>query len=508
MSKPSRRPNREAIKQLRKERKQAWKALRRFEESEGLVALTKVSQPNRKCQYETVAQEQAARLDAVTAQARILRSQLPILLRKFAEIPDPRNPKKIKHKLVVLMFYGILMFVYQMASRREANKEMTRPAFMETLRELFPELEDLPHQDTLMRLLARIDVHEIESALVELVRQYIRKKKFRRYLVDNNYCMAIDGTQKFVRNDLFSQECLEREVKSEDGSRKQYHVNVLEANLVFPGGMSIPLMSEFLSYTQGDTDTTKQDCETKAFKRLAKRLKAVFPQLAIMILLDGLYPNGPIFELLRKYHWDFMIVLQDKCLRSVWQEYKVLKELEPNNEHKRKWGNRKQHFKWMNNIDYYYGPNERKRQVLHVVVCEENWQEVAKDSTDIITKTSRHAWISNKPLHKGNLHERCNLCARNRWAIETGILVEKRHGYQYEHAFSYNWNAMKGYHYLMRLGHMVNVLAQYSERLVKMIRELGVQGFIRFVRETIGGRWLDPVMVQERLAAPFQLRLL
>ena len=50
--------------------------------------------------------------------------------------------------------------------------------------------------------------------------------------------------------------------------------------------------------------------------------------------------------------------------------------------------------------------------------------------------------ISSKPLNKRNLHERCNLGAR--------------------------------YHYLMRLGHMINVLTQYSEHLVKMIREFGI----------------------------------
>jgi hypothetical protein len=38
-------------------------------------------------------------------------------------------------------------------------------------------------------------------------------------------------------------------------------------------------------------------------------------------------------------------------------------------------------------------------------------------------------------------------------------VVEKCQGYHYEHAFSYTWNAMKGYHYLMRLAHLVNALA-------------------------------------------------
>jgi len=406
------------------------------------------------------------------------------------------------------MIYGILIFVFQMASRREANREMTRPMFMENLKLLFPELEDLPHNDTLYRLLSAIDVREIESALIEVVRKMIRNKKFLRYLVNNCYPIAIDGTQKCVRDVLFTEEWLEREVGKGDDTQMQYYVYVLEASLAFAGGMTIPLMSEFLSYTEGDTDTKKQDCEQKAFKKLARRLQNVFGHLPIMVLLDGLYPNGPIMELCRKNKWDFMIVLQDKSLKSVWEEYEGLKKLETKNYFNTTWGNRRQRFEWVNNIEYYYGPNERKKQIVHVVVCEESWQEVAKDSAEVVTNKSRHAWISSKPLCRQNLHERCNLGARHRWGIESGILVEKRHGYHYEHVFSYNWNAMKGYHYLMRLGHLINILAIYSDRLVKMVRELGVRGFIRFVRETISGPWLDPLWVRQRLAAPFQLRLI
>jgi hypothetical protein len=288
----------------------------------------------------------------------------------------------------------------------------------------------------------------------------------------------------------------------------QYYVNVLEANLVFPNGMSIPLMSEFSNYAEGDTETKKQDCEQKAFKRLAKRLKKEFSHLPVMILLDGLYPNGPIVELCRKYRWDFMIVLQDKSLPSVWEEYEGLKKLETKNCFDMNWGDRKQRFEWVNYIEYYYGPNEKKKQIIHMVICNETWEEVDKDSAEIITKKSRHAWISDKPLSRENLHKRCNLGARHRWGIESCILVEKRHGYQYEHAFSYNWNAMRGYHYLMRLGHFINVLATYSECFLKMLREFGVRGFIKFIRDTLNGRWLDPPLVQQRLEAHFQLRLI
>jgi hypothetical protein len=48
----------------------------------------------------------------------------------------------------VVLLYGLLSFVLQMASRREANRELSRPAFLATLQALFPELEPLPHADT------------------------------------------------------------------------------------------------------------------------------------------------------------------------------------------------------------------------------------------------------------------------------------------------------------------------------------------------------------------------
>ena len=63
-----------------------------------------------------------------------------------------------------------------------------------------------------------------------------------------------------------------------------------------------------------------------------------------MVLLDGLLPNGPIIELCRKKHWDFMIVLQNNCLPSVWEEYEVFKELEPKNHLNRELGESKATF--------------------------------------------------------------------------------------------------------------------------------------------------------------------
>ena len=519
MSKRSRRPGREAIKAQIKDHKKAQRELRDRQKAEGLDVPSSATISNRKCPYKTVEEEGVMRLDAVTQQIKVYRAELPVLLERLSKIKDTRNPKKIQHKLTVLLIYGILCFAFQMTSRRESTREMTRPMFMANLRSLFPELEALPHHDTLARLLARIDVTDLEQAHLDMIRHLIRSKKFLRYLIGGCYPIAIDGTQKFKRSHLWDVECLERRVrtkkKDEDDAeepeeKKQYYVYVLEANLAFQNGMVIPLLSEILSYTEGDNDKNKQDCEQRAFKRLAKRLKKSFPRLSIMVLLDGLYPNGPVMELCRQYNWDFMIVLKDDSLPSVWEEIRNLLPLQKRNRLHLTWADRTQLFRWVSDIDYRYvcpTTKKEKKQLVHVVICEESWEEIAPDSTEVVTKKSRHVWISAEPLHKLTVHERCNLGARHRWGIEAGILVEKHQGYQYEHCFSYDWKAMCGYHCLMRLGHALNVLARYSYALTKYVRDLGVRGLIAYVRNTIAGPWIKAEDLRQIAAGSCQLRL-
>jgi hypothetical protein len=201
-----------------------------------------------------------------------------------------------------------------------------------------------------------------------------------------------------------------------------------------------------------------------------------------------------------------MMVLQDDKLPSLWEEYNGLLKLLPENSYKMNWGKKRQHFKWVNEIEYHH--DRYKKETVHVVVCQESWQEVDKKTAAVIEKTSHHAWISSIALDKSNLHERCNLGARHRWNIETEILVEKHYGYNYEHCFSYDWNSMRGYHYLMRIGHALNVLVHFSEKLFKVVRQKGIRGFIAFVGETIRASLLDVQWVEQRLSGPIQLRLI
>ena len=437
-----------------------------------------------------------------------VRPQLPALMQALKKIKDPRDAKKIEHQSALVLFYGMLCFVLQASSRREANRELSGPVLLEHLQQYFPELDKIPHQDTVNRLLGMIEVEKLQDLHVEMIRRLVKNKKFDRFLINGRYPVAIDGTQKLVRNELLSSEWQERTVaKGTDGEKTQYYVYVLEASLSFSNGMTLPLLSEFLNYEKGDTERDKQDCELKAFKRLTKRLRAEFPRLPFMLVLDGLYPNGPVFETCRKYHWQFMIVLQDGSLAAVQDEFERLSKIEPDARATMTWNGRRQVFRWVNDIEHTFGDNGKKRQKVHVVECKESWEAIDPDTHEKVTKSSRHVWVSSEPLTKQNLHERCNLAARHRWNIETQNLVEKHQGYQYEHCFSENWEAMKGYHYLMHLAHALNVLAQYSEALIEVIRRKGVRPFIKFIRDSLVHPWLEAEKVAKALSPTAQLRL-
>jgi hypothetical protein len=443
-------------------------------------------QPLFQIEYKEIEEEAAERIGITIEQAKFLRKQLPVLLKRFSKIPDPRNPNKLKHKLTVLMLFGIMCMFYNMASRREANAVMTKPMFVKTLKILYPELESIPHQDTLNRVLSLIDPNDIEKALCDLMRNFIRKKKFRRLLATGSYSIAFDGSQKFKSNRLLNEKLLQR--KSGKDGDLQFYVYVLEANFVFPNGLSVPFMSEFLDYSidaknQAQTEAqAKQDCELKAFKRLSERVKKEFPHLPITALLDGLYANGPAIEICRKNNWQFMITLKDGNLKTVWDEIEGLKKIQTGLVHQQNWNGRRQDFYWFNGIEYAYG-DAQKQEILNVVVCEETWKAV-DDENNIEVKKSKHAWISSKEVNLANVHTLCNLIARNRWGIETSFLEEKCFGYNYEHIYSTNWKAMMGYHCLMRIAHALNSIARFTKLMKKMVKNIGVKKFIGYIRET------------------------
>ena len=510
MSKASHRPTREGRKEKEEWKtihRQRYRKMREKQIAEGTEPPQRPAQPNHKSSYADIEAELLARQEGVLEHWKAYRRFLPSLVEQFAKIPDPRNLETVSHQETVLLLYGMFMFVFQITSRREANKVLSAPIFLRNMQTLFPELESMPHGDTVCRFLEGIDPIEIEAALVALVKDMIHTKKLRRWIHKKiGYVIAIDGTQKWTGDHPWADELQERRVQTQDGERIIYSVYVLEAMLVLDNGIRLPLVSEFLTYPDGCAADEKQDCELKAFYRLAKRLKGYFPKLPITLLLDGLFPCGPVFELCRGYNWDFMIVLQDDSLKQLWENARGVARLNPVHRKCNVRGDRRQSFWWANDLEYYYKPNESKKQVVHLVSCEEVWEELDDDHKPK-TESANYAWVCSRSLSFNDVDMRCNDVARRRWDIETMFYDEKRRGYQYEHTYAYDWNAMRGYHYLMRLAHFINTLAFHTVALEQQVAQRGVRSFIEWLRTTYAVLVLDENIIRICWDRPFQLRI-
>lgn len=451
----------------------------------------KVDQPNGKCSQKTPEEEMADRQEKVEKATILYRQMLPDLLGKLNRIKDPRQPSKIKHKITVLMVYGILLFVYHTGSRREANKKISKPIFWSNVKAMFPEFDSMPHADTLARLLEKINVEEIQECLVELMQDLIRRKKFRNHLINKRYLIAVDGTQKLFRSYPWEQEALKRHVGGE-ARIPQYYVYALDSVLILDNGIVLPVLTEILENKDWVEGESKQDCESKAFKRLAKKLYRIFGKGKVTLVADGLYACGPVIKKCREYQWDYMIVLKEDGMSDVWKEATGLMRLEPSNCLQVNWGDRQQNYQWANEIEYEHGVKTRITEILNVVICYETWIEShTRSSKTEERKETRYAWISSKPITKKNVFMRCTKMARYRWKIESNFLIEKHEGYKFEHCYSYDWQAMKGFHYLMKAGHFLNVMAVNSELLTEYVDQSGIRGFISELRLAVSGAVLD-----------------
>ncbi|MDR0499389.1 MAG: transposase family protein [Holophagales bacterium] len=419
---------------------------------------------------------------------RLLKLILPGILYEMSSLEDYRNEKRCVHTLPTLIVYGIIAFLALLPSRRATNREIGGESAFTFLCECIPELKTMPHADTLARLLENIDVNGIEAKYEKMLVQFIKSDEFRK--MNPGKCLImVDGTQKYSLDYSFDEHAIGRHRGEED--RERYCVYILESVLILGGGIVIPLLTETLENdgVRIDSEQAKQDCEQKAFKRLAERLSKVVGTGCATIVADGLYACGPVVSLCKYYGWGFMIVLKRKCLTSVWEDFDGLRKCEPENNLIAQWGERVQTYYWSNGIEYTYG-NNHKRLSLNVVTCKEEWMnENPQKGGRAKRMVTEYAWLSSDVVTVQNVVLLCNEIARRRWRIENHFKVEKHNGYGYSHVYSLNWNAMKGYHCLMKIAHFINTLIINSDITQEYVKVEGYRGFVEKAwRLVISGR--------------------
>lgn len=86
--------------------------------------------------------------------------------------------------------------------------------------------------------------------------------------------------------------------------------------------LTVSIATEFIENEK--EDIKKQDCERKAFKRLATKIKRDYPRLPICILGDSLYACAPVFQICKENRWAYLIRYKDGSIRSLAKEFHTI----------------------------------------------------------------------------------------------------------------------------------------------------------------------------------------
>jgi len=458
----------------------------------------KCNLPNRKSQFETPEEETEFRQEIANKIAKIVKVIYRLLKPLVNDLPDPRDQRYITYPKESLFLYGVMMFSMMAKSRREANQFMTEPIMQKNLSMIIPGLEAISHNDTLANYLELIDTEVIQKIYHVLIKKLLRNKEFQR--LAGRLVVLVDGSGKESKDWEYSAKALHR--KTQNGTI--WLTYVLDAVLILENGMVIPLCTEFLENTGEEFD--KQDCETKAWKRMAPKLHKLVGDNAT-IILDSLYASGPIIMQCREYNWDYIIALKDGAMPSFVKEAHSIMKCDPSNTMTANAGDRQQIISWANGVEHMISNNHTYID-LNVVRMEESWVEhhPVKGSGPESLKVT-YQWISSTKLDNSNAQDTCAI-GRSRALIENYFKTEKHDGYSFEHCFSLDWDVNKAYFYFMKFGHFINVMLMSSEEFSGLILALGgIGAFLKKVRLVFSGFVLSVDCIRDAVSLPFRWKL-
>jgi len=386
-----------------------------------------------------------------------LRQHFPELLDWMREVEECRK-KASEYELAAHLTACLAMYLFKTGSRNQYNQLREDAQFRKNFKRLFG--CGMPHGDSVKNVIDRLDIDQIERIKHKMVRTLIQRKTFHSSRYRGKWFrIAVDASGIGSYDHPRDEQCLYTTSKS--GKKTWFH-SVLEARLVTSQGFSISIATVWIENPEGG-DYDKQDCERKAFTRLAAKLKDLYPRLPMLILADGLYPYQGFFDICKDNQWAFCVTFKDGNLPSVWKEVNGLKPLQVGNTHNevRYLPSGKtvtQKYTWVTNVDY-------QGHALNWLECVEIIAPFDSNTSETKTTTTRFVHITDLPINARNIVD-ASQTGRLRWKIENeGFNTLKNDGYGMEHQYARkSYPALKNYFQFMQMAQIVHQLMTLNTR--------------------------------------------
>lgn len=424
-----------------------------------------------------------------------MRHFLPQLPQWMDQLEDPRTrPEACTYSMREIVMLALLMLCTQCGSRRQLDRKTLRERFLLNFRVLLDDEEAaVTCADNMNRVLTMTRVSELEELAVRCTRALNRSKVLRKFKCDGMVVVAVDGTQMLTFNSRHCEHCLTRTLSN---GKTQYCHYVLAAKIVTPVGLVLPAAFEFVENPDGEFD--KQDCETKAFKRMAPRLAKLLKGFDMLLVGDGLYATEPFMDICEKRGWSYAVTLKDAQLPTLQEQ--VSRALQGRRvvdssgrpRLKPKTGTVEETDGETTRVVHWITPLRYRNRVVHRL-------EMTETGPD--EQSYHNVWITDL---KPNRHNAMALAkaGRMRWKIENeGINTQKNGGYEMEHGYGVKGDAWKNYYLLMQIAQTLNDLYRLGDLPAKIAGDLrgtfavlygSVRNFAERLMESLRNDTIDP----------------
>lgn len=373
------------------------------------------------------------------------------LQNRLNEVADPRDKRYTLYNCSTLIGTGITKNICGIASMQQMTSAFNDENCIQNISNFVGnQREELPHYVTLNDFLKKLEPGELQKVRKDIIYHLIRMKRFDNARFQKKWLIIVDATWLQTYHEKQDEFCMCREYGQENGTKKYlWYRMALEAKIVLGDDLVLSFDTEFIENNAADyrrqkkmnAEQIKQDCETKAFKRLAKRMKKDFPRLPVILLGDSLYAGEPVFDMCKKNHWNYLIRYKEGSIPGIMQEYAAIPE---------KGHGKKGKTEFVNEIGY-------KKHEVNVLKFEE--KQVRKKQV----VTVRFQWLTDLEITQTNAYA-VAMTGRKRWKIENeGFNTQKNLRYKLEHANSRDWNALKNHYLITQIADIFRQLYVNSE---------------------------------------------
>lgn len=394
--------------------------------------------------------EKSKEIDLLSEVINIIKHYFPELISKFDGLTDLRNQSYVKYNMKVIFIVRLLGLMCEIKSMNELSREFNTEETIKNIAGICGlDLDEIPHHDTINDVFETIEIAELEEIRKYMIIRLIRSKMFQKYKVRGMYYhVVIDGTGLATSRKKYNSNCLVKNKTDKNGNEYQeYSTYVLEAKLVV-GNMVFSMGTEFVENESENVD--KQDCEIKAFKRLAEKIKKEYPRLKIIISGDALYASKPVLDICKEKGWKYIIRFKEGAIPTLYKEFtKITREINDGNE------STKKDYEFVTKIEY-------KEYKINII----KYAETKKDTT------TEFVYMTDLPITNKNIEESIVL-GRKRWKIENvGFNIQKNGTFDIGHLYSKNTTAIKTHYMLIQIAHIIR---QMLEKGCIKLKELNLK---------------------------------